>query len=68
MKDCPPAWPCAQARHEMEKFFRRRQRIELPHRLVAMHSQIAQVFNNFDLGEDRRADRAPESRLVNQGA
>jgi hypothetical protein len=33
-----------------------------------MHSQIAQVFDNFDLGEDRRADSAPKSGLVNERA
>jgi hypothetical protein len=44
------------------------QRIELPHRLMAMNRQIAQVFNNFDLGKDRRADGVSKRRLVNQRA
>ena len=52
----------------MEKFLRRRQRIELPHRLVTMDSQIAQVFDDFDLGKDRRTDGTPKSGLVNERA
>jgi hypothetical protein len=52
----------------VEKFFRRRQCIELPHRLVAVHRQIAKVFNNFNLGKHRRPDSPPKSWLVNQRA
>ena len=33
-----------------------------------MHSEIAEVFDDFDLGKDRWADGVAKSRLVNQRA
>ncbi len=52
----------------MEKFLRRRQRVQLPHRLVAVNGEVAEVFNDFDFGKNRRADGIAEGRGVNERA
>ena len=52
----------------MEKLPYRRQRIELPHGLVAVDGQISQLLDHAGLRKNHIAHRCPESRLVDQRA
>jgi len=52
----------------VEQLAHRRQRVVLADWLGAMHSLIAQVFEELRLGENGRADRLSEAGLVDERA
>ena len=52
----------------MEQLTRRRNRVELPEGLVAVNREVAEVFDDFHLGEHRRTDCVAKCWLVDERA
>ena len=53
---------------DVEEFAGRGEGVELPHWAVAVHGEVAEFFDDPDLGEDRWTDGVAEGGLVDEGA